>query len=205
MEWDRIWDKLICFGAAALGGIAGAFGGWDTLLTVLMAMMAADYLSGLVVAAMGRSLKTAYGGLSSKVGAMGLAKKGLMLLCVLVAALLDKAMGADHAVCRDAVCWFYIANEGLSLLENLSLAGVPFPEKLRELLGQRMEGTNSGRYDGSWEEMDGEGFQLPEEEDTDWADGDNPFDREDCTAPVDWDGAGQLDTGERIVPESKEA
>lgn len=139
MNWEKIWDKAVCLTAAVGGGIAGAFGGWDTLLAVLTGMMAADYISGLAVAAMGRSLKTEYGGLSSKVGAMGLAKKGLMLLCVLVAAMLDRAMGADHAVCRDAVCWFYVANEGLSLLENLSLAGVPFPQKLKQLLGQRME------------------------------------------------------------------
>lgn len=189
MKWENIWDKLICFGAAAAGGIAGAFGGWDTLLCVLMAMMAADYLSGLVVAAMGRSLKTVYGGLSSQVGAVGLAKKGLMLLVVLVAAMLDRAMGADHAVCRDAVCWFYIANEGLSLLENLSLAGVPFPEKLKELLGQRMEGTGSLRYgmEGSPEER----FQLPEDEEADWVDEDL---FRDTDQPVDWDGEGVKET-----------
>ena len=187
MKWENIWDKLICFGAAAVGGITGAFGGWDTLLAVLMAMMAADYLSGLVVAAMGRSLKTVYGGLSSQVGAMGLAKKGLMLLCVLVAALLDRAMGADHAVCRDAVCWFYIANEGLSLLENLSLAGVPFPERLKELLGQRMEQAG-GPYEVPAEER----FELPKdeanEEDADWADEDL---FRDTDQPIDWDGEGQ--------------
>lgn len=133
----QVWDKVIKVCAAIAGAIAGAFGGWDKLLTVLVVMMAVDYVSGIVVAAMGRSPKTEYGGLSSKVGSIGLAKKGLMLLVVLVAALLDSAMGADHAVCRDAVCWFYIANEGLSFFENLSLAGVPFPEKVKELLGQK--------------------------------------------------------------------
>ena len=195
MEWEKVWDKLICFGAAAVGGIAGAFGGWDTLLSVLMAMMAADYISGLVVAAMGRSLKTPYGGLSSQVGAMGLAKKGLMLLCVLVAALLDRAMVADHAVCRDAVCWFYLANEGLSLLENLSLAGVPFPERLKELLGQRM-GSANGAY--AMEEC----FQLPEDEAADWEDND-PFDTVD--QPVDWDGDGASETGDPAEKETEEA
>lgn len=199
MEWNRIWDKLICFGAAVGGGIAGAFGGWDTLLTVLMGMMAADYISGLVVAAMGRSLKTVYGGLSSKVGAMGLAKKGLMLLCVLVAAMLDQAMGADHAVCRDAVCWFYVANEGLSLLENLSLAGVPFPAKLKELLGQRME-QEDGLYGGG---MPQDGlFELPEDEETDWA-AETLFAGDD--GPVDWDGAGMQDADEAAAMENKEA
>ena len=118
---ETIWDKGVKAVAAVGGAIAGAFGGWDKLLIVLAAMMAVDYLSGLAVAWMGKSQKTDYGGLSSKVGAAGLAKKGLMMLVVLVAALLDQAMGAESAVCRDAVCWFYIANEGLSLLENLNL------------------------------------------------------------------------------------
>lgn len=135
---ETVWDKVIKVLAAIGGAIAGAFGGWDKLLMVLVVMMAVDYVSGIIVAAMGRSQKTEYGGLSSKVGAYGLAKKGLMLLVVLVAALLDRAMG-QGAVCRDAACWFYIANEGLSLLENLSLAGVPFPEGIKRILGQERE------------------------------------------------------------------
>lgn len=133
---DTVWDKGIKLLAAAGGAVAGAFGGWDKLLAVLVAMMAADYVSGMAVGVLGRSEKTEYGGLCSKVGAKGLAKKGLMLLVVLVAALLDRAMG-QGAVCRDAACWFYIANEGLSLLENLSLAGVPFPEGMKRVLGQK--------------------------------------------------------------------
>ena len=60
-----------------------------------------------------------------------------MLRVVLVALMLDEAM--SMTVARDAACWFYIANEGLSLLENMSLAGVPFPEKIKELLGQKAE------------------------------------------------------------------
>ena len=53
MNWEKIWDKAVCLTAAVGGGIAGAFGGWDTLLAVLTGMMAADYISGLAVAAMG--------------------------------------------------------------------------------------------------------------------------------------------------------
>jgi len=135
--WQTIWDKLVKLAAAAMGAVGGAFGGWDALLSVLVAMIAADYVSGMVVAWLGKSNKTEYGGLSSKIGAQGLLKKGLMMLVVLIAALLDTAMGADTAICRDAACWFYIANEGLSLLENLSLAGVPFPERVKEVLGQK--------------------------------------------------------------------
>ena len=134
---EQIWRGFIK-GAAALGGaVAGVMGGWDATLKVLVAMMVIDYASGLIVAFMGKSTKTDYGGLSSKVGAVGLAKKGLMLCVVLVAALLDTAMGT--AMCRDAACWFYIANEGISILENAGLAGAPYPEKLKQLLGQKQE------------------------------------------------------------------
>lgn len=136
---ETIWDKVIKVAAFVGGAIGGIFGGWTMLLTVMTAMMAIDYISGVMVAALGKSQKTVHGGLSSKVGAQGLARKGLMLMIVLVASLVDRAMGSGHSMCRDAVCWFYIANEGLSLLENMSLAGVPFPDKLKELLGHKME------------------------------------------------------------------
>lgn len=137
---EQIWKGMVRFIAAAGGAIAGAMGGWDSTLKVLIVMMAADYISGLVVAAMGKSDKTEYGGLSSKVGFIGLAKKGLMLTVVLIGTALDEAMGT--AMCRDAACWFYIANEGISVLENLNLVGVPFPEKIKVLLGHKMEEAN---------------------------------------------------------------
>lgn len=137
---EQVWKGVIKTMAGVGGAIAGAMGGWDNTLKVLVVMMAADYVSGMVVAAMGKSQKTEYGGMSSKVGFEGLAKKGLMLLVVLVATMLDSAMGM--AVCRDAACWFYVANEGLSLLENMDLAGVPFPEKIKEMLGHKMSETN---------------------------------------------------------------
>ena len=135
---EKMWDKAVRAIAACGGAIAGMLGGWDPLLHVLMVMMTADYISGLLVAMMGRSTKTEYGGLSSKVGALGLARKGLMMLVVLVAAAMDQAMGTGNAMCRDAACWFYIANEGLSILENVGLAGAPYPEKLKKLLGQKI-------------------------------------------------------------------
>lgn len=135
---ENIWKTIVKMTAAVGGVIGGALGGWDSLLSVLVGMMAADYISGVIVAAMGKSKKTEYGGLSSKVGWIGLAKKGLMLLVVLIGTLLDGALGVD-AMCRDAVCWFYVANECISLVENLNLIGVPFPERIREILGEKKE------------------------------------------------------------------
>ena len=137
---ERLWEKIVR-GLAALGGAAaGLLGGWDPLLRVLTVLMAVDYLTGILVALMGKSPKTEYGGLSSRAGAAGLARKGLMLCVVLVAAMADSAAGTGASVCRDAACWFYIANEGISILENAGLAGAPYPEKLKQLLGQKKEG-----------------------------------------------------------------
>ena len=138
---ENVWKTIIKTLAAAGGAVAGVLGGWDSTLKVLMVMMLVDYTSGMVVAAMGKSPKTEYGGMSSKVGFIGLAKKGLMMLAVLVASMLDEAMGM--AICRDAACWFYIANEGLSVLENMDLAGVPFPEKIKVLLGHKKDEANA--------------------------------------------------------------
>lgn len=136
MESITIWDKIIKLLAAAAGAFFGAFGGASTVMYVLLIMMAIDYVSGLAVAVMGKSVKTEGGGLDSKIGFNGLLRKGLMLLLVLLAAQIDRAIGGDGTVFRDAVCWFYVANEGLSVLENMAIAGVPFPGKLKQLLEQ---------------------------------------------------------------------
>lgn len=136
---EGLWDKVLKGIALVGGAIAGIFGGMTTVMYVLLAMMAIDYVSGLLVAFMGKSTKTEGGGLDSKVGFRGLARKGLMLLVVLVASQLDLAIGAGNKIFTDAACWFYIANEGISFMENLALAGVPFPEKLKKIFEQAKE------------------------------------------------------------------
>lgn len=136
---ENVWKSVLKAVAFMGGVVGGALGGWDPLLSVLVGMMVADYISGIIVAVMGKSHKTEYGGLSSKVGWIGLAKKGMMLLVVLIGTLLDGALGAQQPICRDAVCWFYVANEGLSLVENMNLMGVPFPNKIKEILGEKAD------------------------------------------------------------------
>lgn len=130
MTWDKITKAIL----AAIGAVAGLFGEWNQMLTILVVMMATDYLTGWIVAWCGRSPKTESGGLSSKIGFIGLAKKGLILLIVLVATLLDRAIGAGTSVFQSSMVLYYIANEGLSVLENAALLGVRFPEKLRKAL-----------------------------------------------------------------------
>ena len=136
---EKFWEHVIELVAAVGGMIVGMVGGWTPGSKVLVILMVVDYISGVIVAAMGKSHKTEYGGLSSKVGFIGLAKKGLMLMVVLVATLLDGALNLGTQMCRDAACWFYVANEGLSIIENMNLIGVPFPEKLKEILGEKAQ------------------------------------------------------------------
>ena len=109
--------------------IARAFGGWDAGLMTLIAFMAVDYITGMLVAGVFRvSDKTASGGLESRAGWKGLCRKGMTLCIVLIAHRLDIALGTS--VVRDAVIIAYICNEAISITENAGLMGVPVPERL---------------------------------------------------------------------------
>ena len=108
------WATILRVGTALIAVFRGAGQG----MTVLAVMMIADYITGVLRAALGKSDKTSGGRLSASAGFRGLLKKSLMLLGVL----------------RTAVIWFYICNEGLSVLENLAGMGVPVPQRLRALL-----------------------------------------------------------------------
>ena len=115
--------------------VAAAFGGWDAALTALTVCMAADYLSGTIVALVfHNSNKSESGAYNSSYGLKGLCRKGLMLLFVLVAVQLDRLVGADYV--RDAVCIGFCSNEVLSIVENLGLAGVPMPDAVVTALEQ---------------------------------------------------------------------
>ena len=111
----------------------------DDLMWDRIVMMALDYVTGIVVAASGRSDKTEGGGLSSKVGFAGIARKGFIMLIVLVATLLDRAIGNTSMVFQTATVFYYIANEGLSILENAERMGVPFPAFIRKRLESMRE------------------------------------------------------------------
>lgn len=134
MSWDKILKTLAAIG----GAIAGLFGGWDLMLKVLLIFMVTDYATGWVVAILGNSVKTASGHLDSRISWKGILKKGLALAVVLLGSMLDKAIGQEHAF-RTMAVWFYIANEGLSILENLALAGIPFPTGFKNMLEQLRE------------------------------------------------------------------
>ena len=119
--------------AAAGSAVFEALGGLDELLGLLIALMAFDYITGVLVAALWhRSGKSATGALDSRAGFRGLCKKGTVLLVVYIGVLLDRALGIDYV--RGALVLFFCGNEGLSLLENIGLMGVPYPPALRKML-----------------------------------------------------------------------
>ncbi len=129
--------------ASAGSLVAAALGGWDAGLQTLLAFMAADYVTGLLVAGVfKRSGKSSGGALDSRAGFKGLCKKAAVLLCVLVAARLDAFMGGEYA--RTAVILFFMGNEGLSILENLGLMGVPYPAFLKNALSALRDKGETG-------------------------------------------------------------
>ena len=113
-----------------VGGWLGYFlGGYDGLLYALIVFMVADYITGVMCAINDKKL-------SSAVGFKGICRKVLILMLVGIANLLDVTIIGTGAVLRTAVIFFYLSNEGVSLLENAGHLGLPIPEKLKEILAQ---------------------------------------------------------------------
>ncbi|MBR5529177.1 MAG: phage holin family protein [Oscillospiraceae bacterium] len=125
----ELWNTIqIVF--AAVGGWLGYFlGGFDGLLYALIAFMVVDYITGVMCAVVDKTL-------SSAVGFKGICRKVLILALVGIAHILDANVIGDGSVLRTAVIFFYISNEGVSLLENAAHLGLPIPEKMKEILVQ---------------------------------------------------------------------
>lgn len=129
--------------SVGLSAMAQALGGWDMALQVLIGFMVADYITGLLVAALWhKSNKSASGTLDSNAGFRGLVKKAVILLLVWMAAMLDRVTGSDFV--RTAVCLFFVSNEGLSILENTAIMGVPYPAFVKNMLDAMKEQGNGG-------------------------------------------------------------
>lgn len=129
------WDEIIKIITTLTGTIfTWLFGAWDTALIVLVCFMILDYITGVVRAYINKSV-------SSDVGLKGIARKSLIFLVLIVAVLLDRLLNAGTWVFRTLVAYFYISNEGISLLENCVGLGLPVPEKLQDALLQLKEGN----------------------------------------------------------------
>ena len=113
---------------AALGGAAAyLWGPWDALINALIALVALDYVTGVICAAANKRL-------SSEIGFKGLIKKAVIFALVAVAGVADKVIPATNQAIRAAVILFYIANEAISILENAAELGLQVPEKLKAVL-----------------------------------------------------------------------
>jgi toxin secretion/phage lysis holin len=124
---------LKTFSAAACGLAGFLFGELDGLLIALIAFICLDYITGLIVGA-------AQHRLNSQISFTGLCRKALILVIVAVAHIIDtQILGGTSSVFRSATCGLYIANEGMSILENAGKLGLPMPKKLREVLEQLRE------------------------------------------------------------------
>lgn len=141
------WKAAILAAIAAAGTfLAEALGGWDADIITLLIFMGADFLLGIIVAGVfKKSKKTKSGKLNSTASSKGLFKKGAILLVVLIANRLDVMGGDGHAV-RSLVVLFFLGNEGLSIVENLGLMGVPFPPLLKDAL-EALQKKGDGKDD----------------------------------------------------------
>ena len=125
----EFWNMIQMVFAAVGGWLGYYLGGCDGLLLALVAFAAADYLTGVMCAVSDRKL-------SSNVGFKGICRKVLIFLLVGIANILDVHVIGTGSVLRTAVIFFYISNEGVSLLENAAHLGLPVPEKIKAVLEQ---------------------------------------------------------------------
>ena len=122
----------------AIGGWLGWFlGGCDGLLFALIAFVVIDYITGVMCAVSDHTL-------SSEVGFRGICRKVLIFLLVGIANILDVQVIGTGSVLRTAVIFFYISNEGVSLLENAGHLGLPIPQKLKDILAQLHDRAEKG-------------------------------------------------------------
>lgn len=128
-----IWNG-IQVGITAVGGFLGWYlGGMDGLIYALIAFVVTDYLTGVMCAVINKKL-------SSEVGAKGIFKKVLIFALVGVGHIIDSQIIGNGSILRTAVIFFYLSNEGISIIENAAVIGLPVPEKLKAVLQQLQNG-----------------------------------------------------------------
>lgn len=133
-EKMKVFDSVV---AVIATFFTWMFGTWDAAIAILIVFMVLDYLTGVIVAYQNKTL-------NSEVGFKGLIKKCMILVVLIIAVMLDRLLNTGTWVFRTLVCYFYIANEGISLLENVSNLGVAIPDKLKDALVQLNKEENQG-------------------------------------------------------------
>jgi len=130
MTMKEVWIWIQAAFVAVGGGLGWLLGGLDGFIYALVAIVVLDYLTGVMCAIVERKL-------SSDIGFRGIFKKITIFVMVAVAHIVcSYVLSGDIAAIRTAVIFFYIANEGLSVLENATRLGLPVPQKLKDILVQ---------------------------------------------------------------------
>lgn len=136
---NNITEKIGFIGAGLGTLFTWLFGGWEVGLQILVACMVLDYIMGLMCGYKDDNL-------SSKIGFNGLKRKFTILIILILAVLLDRLLGQEW-IFRTVVIYFYVAMEGLSILENAAKLDVPIPRKLKDALVQLQKKREDGEYD----------------------------------------------------------
>ena len=133
----QIWNTIqLAF--AAVGGFVGWFlGGCDGLLYALLAFVVIDYITGVMCAVVDKTL-------SSAIGFKGICRKVLIFALVGIGHILDTHVIGSGSVMRTAIIFFYISNEGVSIIENAVHIGLPVPQKLKDVLEQLHNRSEKG-------------------------------------------------------------
>jgi toxin secretion/phage lysis holin len=126
MKFDINTYRVAFNTAAGVLGAIGAyfFGGWTQTLTALFVFCVVDYVSGMVVAACGKSEKTENGGLNSSVGFIGIVKKIFIFILIAIAHLIETILPVDTVIVSQGAAIAFACNEALSIVENAGLLGV---------------------------------------------------------------------------------
>ena len=130
------WDNLVRLVSAGVGAAVGfLFGQLSGLFWAVIAMMTIDYITGVTLAALDKRL-------SSKAGFRGIVKKLFIVMLMAAAHIIDAEVIGSGAALMTSVQLFFIANEGISILENAAALGLPVPKKLRDVLEQLRDSSD---------------------------------------------------------------
>ena len=116
------------------GSMSYLLGGWDILINTIIIFMILDYVSGMSASWLTKSW-------NSEIGYKGLLKKGMIIVMIIMSVRLDNILG-DEMLFRNVVTFFYISNEGISIIENCVKLGLPIPAKIKNTLAQIKEENN---------------------------------------------------------------
>lgn len=130
---SKIFENLKIIVAALGTGFTWLFGSWDLALKILIVFMVLDYATGVIRAWINKEV-------SSDIGLKGIARKAVIFVVLIVAVMLDRLLNTGTWVFRTLVAYFYIANEGISLIENCAGLGIPIPSKIKDALAQLKDG-----------------------------------------------------------------